>query len=1697
MARAIDEKIVQLRVDKDQFEANLRAAATAMSNLEKTMNGINTTSVDQPTSAFEKLKNTISSISITPIKNMFDFVQNGAASIGKAFSGMFSLNPFSALSKMASSAVSNVTSIFGELGRLNPFRSTEASASESFSGIEKSANSVDMAGLAANVENLGSKFTVMGQVAQGAIQNIGAAISNKLMGGWSTMMEGITGGYEEYTNKMKSIQVIMNNIDNPKLSNVKATLNDLNNYADKTVYSFEDMTYNLGTFTAAGVGLKDAQVAIKGISNLAAASGSNTQQASTAMYQLSQALASGKVGLQDWNSVVNAGMGGQKFQKALSETAKELGHGRDESVSFRDSLQDGWLTSEVLLKTLNKFSKDKSMLQAATQVKSFSDLMDTTIEGIGSGWAQVWENIFGDVEQAPKLWTGVATAIGKPINDMSNYLIKTSNEFNKLGGRAAVIQGLANVFSTLGKILGSIGDAFKSVFPPATGKQVTNMAKGFEKLTENFKVSNSTLKNISDTFKGFFSIIKVGIDVVEAIGALLLKMIPDNLFSIIFEITGEIGRFFTGLANGTKSIDIFDKGARKAGDGINLVKDGVKGLSSVFETLSQVASAIGDALGPVLAGLAKQVLDVVQTITKAFAKSGGFDLNKLLNAGLIVSLIKLIQKFGTTFDEIISGISKAGNPLKDIKKSFVDLIDGATESLSAMTNNIKADTLVKIAGATLLLAASLQILGNINNEDVFKSLEIFAAVMVMVNLQLKSFGKFAPGSTLAMIGASTAMGIMAGAIMTLSVAVFTLSKIDPDKMITALSGLAGMLTMVTATMVTLGKNKTASMAAATAMQIVAGAVLTLSASMALIAAIPTGGVIQGVAAIGAVLLELGVFVRVVSNSKISPATGSGLVLVAGSIVVMAAAIAGLGMLNVSELLQGLSAVTLVIAELIVFTKVANPGQLVGVGSGLVLVASAINILAVGMAGLGMMDTDKLLQGLLGMAGAMGILVIAMAGAQNGLAGAAATVVMAAALNLLIIPLEALAHLSIVQLGIGLLGLAGTLTVLGVAGALLTPAAVGMMAVGAAIALLGVGMAAAGLGISAFVSGMIALAGITASTMVALGVAIGMGLDVIIQSIPKFVTAMNAIIGGIVKVIVTNAPLIFSSFFEVLLKLLDAIDTFLPQIVSKGMQIVTDLANAIADNVGPLIDAGVNLIVQLAEGIARNMDKIIKAGMDLVNSFADGIRRNQTELVNTVLNVIESILEVVVTALSRVMEILFGWIPGFKGVVSDAGKSAKDALRDAFDIDNTAKEKTDQFNAKIAEGAPNASTAGKTLADAAKGGIDLADFSPVGAVKGTQFNAGLTGTDAFTAGNTLGNNANAGANAVNMTPTGSTKGSEFAGGVASQTGNASGAGDVIAQAAKTAAGAPTFAPTGTNKGAEFAGGVAGQRDNASGAGDTIAQAAKTAAGNVSLSGTGSNKGSEFAGGVAGQSNNARGAGSSLSENAKQGAGSADFHGTGSSKGTQFNSGVSSQDGYGAGADLAGKTKRGLESADTHSAGSNAGKGFFEGLGSWAHSISEKASEMADSVNKMMKKKLDIHSPSRVTRKLGKFTGQGFALGLDGQMSNVKSSSMDMAQAALAGLADLNDQIQDSIGVLDLSANVTPVMDMSQLAIANQGVTVGVNGYNPMASSFGVQTPQQIDKSTHEVTNQITIYQQPGETGDSLVQKIQEALDKKEF
>lgn len=200
-------------------------------------------------------------------------------------------------------------------------------ATKGFESIDKAAKKVDMAGLGSAVETVKLRFSALEVMAVTALSNITNSVVNTGKQMLSALtIDPIKTGFEEYETQIGAIQTILANTSHQgtNLQQVNSALDELNLYADKTIYNFTQMTRNIGTFTAAGVDLQTSVDSIKGIANLAAVSGSTSQQASTAMYQLSQALAAGKVSLMDWNSVVNAGMGGKVFQDALVRTSELL-----------------------------------------------------------------------------------------------------------------------------------------------------------------------------------------------------------------------------------------------------------------------------------------------------------------------------------------------------------------------------------------------------------------------------------------------------------------------------------------------------------------------------------------------------------------------------------------------------------------------------------------------------------------------------------------------------------------------------------------------------------------------------------------------------------------------------------------------------------------------------------------------------------------------------------------------------------------------------------------------------------------------------------------------------------------------------------------------------------------------------------------------------------------------------------------------------------------------------------------------------------------------------------------------------------------------------------------------------------------------------------------------------------------------------
>src|SRR5574344_2069764 len=399
-------------------------------------------------------------------------------------------------------------------------------ASKGLENVNSAAKRVDMSGLASGVETVRAKFSaleVMGVTALANITNSAVNAGKRMIS--ALTIDPVKTGFQEYETQLNAVQTILANTQSKgsTLKDVNKALDELNKYSDLTIYNFTEMTRNIGTFTAAGVDLDKSVSAIKGIANLAAVSGSSSQQASTAMYQLSQALASGTVHVQDWNSVISAGMGGQVFQDALKQTAKTMGKTIDESQSFRDSINDGWLTSDVLTKTLEQFTLaaeegseewnnfKKSLMDegytekqaeeilkmantatdAATKVKTFSQLWGVMKEAAQSGWSKTWQLIIGDFEEAKSFLTPFAyfftNLIGK-ISDARNNLLKGA-----LGKR----------FTSLSKTISGIAKPIE---------QATETAKGAVKLVTDLGdiVDKVIIGNFGNGEERFEALTKAG-----------------------------------------------------------------------------------------------------------------------------------------------------------------------------------------------------------------------------------------------------------------------------------------------------------------------------------------------------------------------------------------------------------------------------------------------------------------------------------------------------------------------------------------------------------------------------------------------------------------------------------------------------------------------------------------------------------------------------------------------------------------------------------------------------------------------------------------------------------------------------------------------------------------------------------------------------------------------------------------------------------------------------------------------------------------------------------------------------------------------------------------------------------------------------------------------------------------------------------
>lgn len=1268
MSTTVDERVVEMRFDNKQFEQNIQTSLSSLDKLKKSLN------LEGAAKGLETVNDAANKCSgnMSPLSNAVETVRVR----------------FSALEVMAITALQNIT------------------------------NSALAAG-----KNLVSAFTI----------------------------DPIKTGFEEYETQINAVQTILANTSSKgtTLDQVNNALDELNHYADMTIYNFTEMTRNIGTFTAAGVDLDTSVAAIKGIANLAAVSGSNSQQASTAMYQLSQALAAGTVKLQDWNSVVNAGMGGQVFQDALKETAKVHGIAIDEMIkdegSFRETLSKGWLTSDILTETLAKFTGDlnedqlrtmgytddqiKSIMEmgktandAATKVKTFTQLFDTLKEAAQSGWTQSWEIIVGDFEEAKELLTEVSDTFSAVINASADARNKMLQDWKDLGGRTMMIEAVKNVFEGLVSVAKPVREAFNEIFPPMTGKQLAEITERIRDLTAKFKMGEESSKNLKNTFKGVFAVLDIVGQAFKAVaggvGELIGLFLPAG--NGVLSLTGSFGEYLVKLDETVKKTDVFGKAVSTVVDIVKIaitfvktagekVKEfgktagekfdfpGFELFHSFLERVHDRMAQIGDGAGKMKSGvivafemmgealekckflkvmealwtavkvIAGGIADAVGTMMGTLAEklgnadfSGVLDiLNSIAVGGIAVS----ISKFLKSVTEPLEG-------LNGVLEGVTGILDGVRGCFEAYQTNLKAGTLLKIGAAIALLAGSIVAISLIDSDKLSASLGaitvLFAnllGAMAIFNKISSDTGKVSKACT-AMIAMSVAVSILAGALK-------KVSDLDWGELARGLIGIAGLTTIVVASSKAMASGQKQVMKGATSLIIFGAAIKILASACKDLSKLQWDELGRGLTGVGVLFGEIAVFLRVAKFNGKMISTATGIVILAAAMKVLASACKDFGQMEWSEIGKGLAGIGGLLAELAVFTNLAGnakhvmstgvaltaigaamkifasavkdfaqlqwdelgrgltamggalaevaiavnlmPKNMIGIGTGLVIVGGALEIIANCMSKFGGMQWEEIGRGLTVMGGALAELAISLNFMKGTLGGSAALLVASAALAVLAPVLSILGALSWEAIAKGLISIAGAFTIIGVAGAVLTPLVPTILALSGAFALIGVGvltigagLLAAGTGLSALAIGFTALATAGAAGATAIVAALTVIVTGIASLIPAVLTKVGEGLIAICKVIAAGAPAIGEAVKSVILTLIDVFVSCVPQLADGALRLVVGVLEALVTYTPQIVDLAFKFLIGILEGIASNLPSLIKAGIDVLMAFFAGI-----------------------------------------------------------------------------------------------------------------------------------------------------------------------------------------------------------------------------------------------------------------------------------------------------------------------------------------------------------------------------------------------------------------------------------------------------------------------------------------------------------
>ena len=756
-------------------------------------------------------------------------------------------------------------------------------AAKGLESVGDAANKVKFDGMSSGLEAVKVKFSALQVAAIACLANI----TNSAFEAGKNLISSLTidpimDGYADYGRKLTSIQTIMN-ATGKSISDVEGYFNQLDEYADKTIYNLDDMTSAMAKFTNAGVDLDKSVPAIKGIANMVAVAGQDAGAAQIAFYNLSQSIAGGFLTTTDYKSLNLANVATKEWKDNMIKgaiaagTLKDAGNGMyqikgaKEAVTgaalFNEELSKGWATTDVLLDVLGKYGDTNTEIgakaQAAAQdVKSFSMMMDTLKASVGTTWTDTFQILIGNLDESKNLFTSLTNTISGFINASAEARNGLLQGWKDLGGRTMLIDAIKSAFDDVMTVVKALSGAFRDIFPATTAQDLMNFTTGLKTLMDNLKLSDTNAANLRSTFKGLFAVVDIVKQVILGLAGGFSTILSgsNKLGSSILSMTASFGEWLTALDNTIKSSGV---------------------INTVMQSMAQTIRNVFNGSGNALEYFGKKFTEIRDAVIKEIKFDPWVSFgNVLSNIGKTVGLIcdkvselqgklsDLLSSFGQKFNGI-----DIGGAVKSVYESLASLLTGQTDQVEKANDKMQSTFLTDMGnfikniggmavaaigfGVTKIMLTLSEVIrkkGNVDSifdglkETISKGFGSITGTLDSVRDCLKAYQAQLKADILIKI--AIAIGILAASIA-------VIAMIDSGKLATSLAAIGGLfaqLLIATKVFSLIGESKASAVKSSIVMITMVTSILILATAMKKLGEL---NVTQTITSLGSVIVLMG------------------------------------------------------------------------------------------------------------------------------------------------------------------------------------------------------------------------------------------------------------------------------------------------------------------------------------------------------------------------------------------------------------------------------------------------------------------------------------------------------------------------------------------------------------------------------------------------------------------------------------------------------------------------------------------------------------------------------------------------------------------------------------------------------------------------------------------------------------------------